>query len=90
MSLIPPPSAKDDLLAKTGYQLAQIAMRRPENPLDFSIAEKQRRRLVMEGSYLSKLQKYEKLKHDNLMFAKRLENTKSDITKMNLKLEAKR
>jgi hypothetical protein len=53
--MIPPPSAGHDMLAKTGYQLAQIAFRKPENPLDFTIQEKLRRRLVMEGSYLSKL-----------------------------------
>ena len=44
----------------------------------------------MEGSYLSKLQKYEKLKMDNLKIAQRLWNTKSDITRMNLKSEAKK
>lgn len=53
--MIPPPSAGHDMLAKTGYQLAQIAFRKPENPLDFTIQEKLRRRLLMEGSYLSKL-----------------------------------
>ena len=53
--MIPPPSAGDDLLAKTGYQLAKIAFRKPENPIDFTIKEKRHRRIVMEGSFLNKV-----------------------------------
>ena len=68
-NMIPPPSAGDDLLAKTGYTLAKIAFRKPENPLDFSIKEKIHRKVLMEGNYMSKVHRYEQLKLDNFRLA---------------------
>jgi len=57
-TLIPPPSAGDDLLAKTGYTLAKIAFRKPANPLDFSIQEKLHRKVLMEGHYMTKVHRF--------------------------------
>lgn len=56
--MIPPPSAGDDLLAKTGYTLAKIAFRKPVNPLDFSIQERLNRKLLTEGHYMTKVHRF--------------------------------
>lgn len=88
--MIPPPSAGDDLLAKTGYTLAKIAFRKPANPLDFSIKEKLYRKVLMEGNYMTKVHRFEQLKLDNFRLAMRLSQTRSGYPHKNLKFDAKK